>query len=119
VSKANLEIEDKILDEISENKTIKNQSQIVLEYFTKQFDSVEVVDTNKQRATEIVQSIHKQHHIPIGAITYKSIALSTALMGREMGDLNLFKKPIEEWDEPYWQDVLGQFLIPTQEARND
>lgn len=119
ISKEKLVVEDKILDAIADNKTIKNQSTIVLEYFTKQFKDIEVIDSNKNRVTEIVQSTHKLHHIPFSSLTPKSIAFTSVLLGREMGDLNLFKKKIKDWDENYYQEVLGQFLftflVPTKE----
>ena len=111
IAKSGVNASDEILDKIEDNKSLKKQHPVVLEFFSKHFINVEVKNvTNKQKAIEIVQSVHKKHHIPLSSITYKSIAFSSVLLNGKMGDLNAFKKPIDEWDENHWGVVLKEFL---------
>ena len=111
IGKSKLDVSDEILDKIEDSKTLKNQHPTVLEFFSKHFNNVKVANaTSKQKVMEIVQSVHKKHHLPFNALSYKSIAQSAKKMGGKMGDLNLFKKPISDWDEPHYESILKSFF---------
>lgn len=124
IAKSKISVSDEILNKIEDNKTLKNQPPIVLEFLSKHFVNVEVKNvTNKQKVVDTVQNVHKKNHIALSSISPKSIALTVYLLNEKSLkrlDLNIFKKPIDEFTEDlHWKKILDVITFNVKGSDNE
>jgi hypothetical protein len=101
LGKSKIDIPDDIVTLIAPTKTLKNQPNKVLEFFSKTFKDEAGESEPRKKLLTAVQSHYKLHGIPFSGLT-PVVLFFMAKNNNKTLDLNIFRTSIKKWkDEDY------------------